>query len=191
MDVRVGLWRRLSAENWCVWTVVLKKTPESPLDCKEIQPVHSEGNQPWDFFGRMMLKLKLQYFGWHHSLDGCKSEWTPGDSDGQGGLACWDSWGCKESDSTERLNWTELRAHHRFYNLQEAHSTVSTGVCVWRSNSEALQWSWGRERLNVNVINVCPFWAFISIMTFFFFLDHFQYADSFHLWKKGNKLAIN
>ena len=43
--------------------MVLEKTPESPLDCKEIQPVHSEGDQPWDFFGRMMLKLKLQYFG--------------------------------------------------------------------------------------------------------------------------------
>jgi hypothetical protein len=42
--------------------VVLEKTLESPLDCKEIQPVHSEGDQPWDFFG-MMLKLKLQYFG--------------------------------------------------------------------------------------------------------------------------------
>ena len=43
--------------------MVLEKTLESPLDCKEIQPVHSEGDQPWDFFGRMMLKLKLQYFG--------------------------------------------------------------------------------------------------------------------------------
>ena len=43
--------------------MVLEKTLESPLDCKEIQPVHSEGVQPWDFFGRMMLKLKLQYFG--------------------------------------------------------------------------------------------------------------------------------
>ena len=42
---------------------MLQKTLESPLDCKEIQPVHSEGDQPWDFFGRMMLKLKLQYFG--------------------------------------------------------------------------------------------------------------------------------
>ena len=49
--------------NWCFWTVVLEKTLESPLDCKEIQAVHSEGDQPWDFFGRMMLKLKLQYFG--------------------------------------------------------------------------------------------------------------------------------
>ena len=43
--------------------MVLKKTLESPLDCKEIQPVHSEGDQPWDFFEGMMLKLKLQYFG--------------------------------------------------------------------------------------------------------------------------------
>ena len=42
--------------------MVLEKTLESPLDCKEIQPVHSEGNQPWDFFGRN-IKLKLQYFG--------------------------------------------------------------------------------------------------------------------------------
>ena len=43
--------------------MVLEKTLESPLDCKEIQPVHSEGDQPWVFFGRMMLKLKLQYSG--------------------------------------------------------------------------------------------------------------------------------
>ena len=39
-------------KNWCFWTVVLEKTLESPLDCKEIQPVHSAGDQPWDFFGR-------------------------------------------------------------------------------------------------------------------------------------------
>ena len=43
--------------------MVLEKTLESPLDCKQIQPVHSEGDQPWDFFGRNDAKLKLQYFG--------------------------------------------------------------------------------------------------------------------------------
>ena len=43
--------------------MVLEKTLESPLDCKEIQPVHSEGDQPWDFLEGMMVKLKLQYFG--------------------------------------------------------------------------------------------------------------------------------
>ena len=45
--------------------------------------------------------------GWHHWLDGRESEWTPGVGDGQGGLACCDSWGHKESDTIERQNWTE------------------------------------------------------------------------------------
>ena len=46
--------------------------------------------------------------GWHHRLDGCESECTPGDGDGQGGLACCDSRGRKELDMTEQLNGTEL-----------------------------------------------------------------------------------
>ena len=45
---------------------------------------------------------------WHHWLDGRESEWTPGVGDGQGGLVCCDSWGHKESDTTERLNWTDV-----------------------------------------------------------------------------------
>ena len=128
-------------KNWCFWTVVLEKTLESPLDCKEIQPVHSEGDQSWDFFGRNDAKAETPILwpplakswligidsdagrdwgqeekgttedkmaGWHHWLDGHESEWTPGVGDGQGGVACWDSWGHKESDMTEQLNWSEL-----------------------------------------------------------------------------------
>ena len=53
-------------------------------------------------------KTEDEMAGWHHWLDGLESEWTPGVGDGQGGLACCDSWGRKESDTTERLNWTEL-----------------------------------------------------------------------------------
>ena len=49
-------------KNWCFWTVVLEKTLESPLDYKEMQPVHPKGDQSWVFIGSM-LKLKLQYFG--------------------------------------------------------------------------------------------------------------------------------
>jgi len=45
-------------KNWCFWSVVLEKTLESPLDCKEIQSVHSEGDQPWDFFGRNDAKVE-------------------------------------------------------------------------------------------------------------------------------------
>ena len=141
MDVRVGLWRKLTAKNLCFWTVVLEKTLESPLDCKEIQPLHSEGDQPWDFFGRNDAKAETpvlwpphvkswltgedfdagrdwrqeekgttedEMAGWHHGLDGRESEWTPGVGDGQGGLACCDSWGRKELDTTEQLNCTEL-----------------------------------------------------------------------------------
>ena len=51
--------------------------------------------------------------GWHHQLDGHEFEWTPGDGDGQGGLACCSSWGHKESDMTEWLNWTELNIRQR------------------------------------------------------------------------------
>ena len=50
-------------KNWCFWTVVLEKTLESPLDCKEIQPVHPKAYQSWVFMEGLMLKLKPQYFG--------------------------------------------------------------------------------------------------------------------------------
>ena len=128
-------------KNWWFWTVVLEKTLESPLDCKEIQPVHSEGDEPWDFFERNDAKAETpglwpphamswligkdsdagrdwgreenrmtedEMAGRHHWLDAHGSEWTPGVGDGQGGLACCNSWGCKESDMTGQLNWTQL-----------------------------------------------------------------------------------
>ena len=55
--------------------------------------------------------------GWHHQLDRPESEWTPGVGDGQGGLACCDSWGRKDSDTTERLNWTDLKLNHVSFRL--------------------------------------------------------------------------
>ena len=58
-------------KNWCFWTVVLEKTLESPLDCKEIQPVHPKGDQSWVLLEGLMLKLKLQYFG--HVTQGTNS----------------------------------------------------------------------------------------------------------------------
>ena len=129
-------------KNWCFWTVVLETTLESPLNCKEIQPVHSK-DQSWVFFGRNDAKADTpvvwpphakswligkdsdagrdwgqeekgttggeedEMAGWHHWLDGREFGWTPGVGDGQGGLAFSDSWGRKESDIIEWLNWTE------------------------------------------------------------------------------------
>ena len=128
-------------KNWCFWTVVLEKTLESPLDCKEIQPVHSKGDQSWVFIGRTDAKAETpilwkphpkswltgkdpdtgrdwgqeekgttedEMTGWHHQLDGHEFGWTLGVGDGQGSLACCTSWGCKESDTTEWLNWTDV-----------------------------------------------------------------------------------
>ena len=127
-------------KNWCFWTVVLEKTLESPLDCKEIQPVNPKRNQPWIFFGRPDAEAETlilwphdvknwligkdpdaekdwrqeekgmaegEMAGWHHQLDGHEFEQASGVGDGQGSLACCSPWGCKESDTTEWLNWTE------------------------------------------------------------------------------------
>ena len=50
-------------KNWCLWTVVLEKTLENPLNCKEIKPISPKGNQPWILMEGLVLKMKLQYFG--------------------------------------------------------------------------------------------------------------------------------
>ena len=63
MDVRVGLWRRLSAEEWMLLNVVLEKILASLLDWKKIQPVHPKETSPGCSLEGLMLKLKLQYFG--------------------------------------------------------------------------------------------------------------------------------
>ena len=127
--------RRIDAfELWC-WRRLLI---ESPLDCKEIQPVHPKGDQSWIFIRRIDAKAEApvlwppdvknwliwkdpdagkewrqekgttedEMVGWHYRLDGCEFEQAPGVGDGQGSLACCSTWGRKESDMTEQLDWT-------------------------------------------------------------------------------------
>ena len=68
--------------------------------------IGKDSDAGWDW-GQEKGTTEDERAGWHHRLDGREFEWTPGDGDGQGGLACCDSWGRKESDTTEWLNWTE------------------------------------------------------------------------------------
>ena len=135
----VWMWELDYKESWtlknlCFWTVVLEKTPESPLDCKEIQPVHPKGNQFWIFIGKTDTPIlwlpdaknqliwkdpdagkdwrqkekgttEDEMVSWHHWRDGHEFEQAPGIGDGQGSLACCSPWVCKELDKTEWLNW--------------------------------------------------------------------------------------
>jgi len=185
MDVRVGLRRKLSAEelmllncgvgedSWESLGLTARRSTQSIL--KEISPGCSlEG---------MMLKLKVQYLwpphakswligkdsdagrdwgqeekgttedemaGWHHRLDGRASEWTPGVGDGQGGLACCDSWGLQRvgHDWATELNWVN-RAQPPSYTTGElpdeqrskhpVHcSRVSAPRMMWRGSKQAL-----------------------------------------------------
>ena len=117
-------------KNWCFWTVVLEKTLESLLDCKEIQPVHPNGNQSWMFIGRADAQAETpilwppdvknwliwkdpeaekdwrqeekgtggedEMVGWHHWLNGHEFKQALVVGDGQGSLACYCPWCCKE-----------------------------------------------------------------------------------------------
>ena len=141
--------------------------------CKEIQPVHSEGDQPWDFFGRNDVKAETPVLwlphaknwligkdfdagrdwgqekkgmtedetaGWHHWLDGCESEWTPGVGDGQEGLECSNSWGRKESDMTEWLNWTECASPWGKMKWGEKELSLILTSCLYYCNKCLKDW---------------------------------------------------
>ena len=142
MDVRVGLWRRLSAEellplNCSVgkdsWeSLGLQGDPTSPswrrsvlgvlwkdwcwswnsntlaTSCEEL--THWKRLGCWKGLGEEEKETtEDEMAGWHHLLNGHEFEWTPGVGDGQGGLACCSSWGCKEWDTAEWLNWNHSR----------------------------------------------------------------------------------
>ena len=94
MDVRVALWRKLSTKNCCFWTVVLKKTLERPLDCKEIQPVHPKGDQSCVFTGRTEAETPILLAASCKELTHWKRPWcweglgAGGEGDDRG----WDGW---------------------------------------------------------------------------------------------------
>ena len=124
-------------KNWCFWTGVLEKTLESPLDCKETQPIHPKGNQSWLFIRRTDVEAATPILwppdvkswliwkdpdagkDWRREKKGTIEDgmvgwhhWLNGHwfgvGDRQGDLVCCSPWGYKGSDTTEWLNWTDL-----------------------------------------------------------------------------------
>ena len=113
MDVRVGLWRRLSAVELMPWDFFGRndakaETPVLWLPHAKSWLIGKESESGRDLGQEEKGMTEDEMAGWHHWLDGRESGWILGVGDGQGGLVCCDSWGRKESDMTERLNWTEL-----------------------------------------------------------------------------------
>ena len=97
-------------KNWCFWNAMLEKTLESPLDCKEIQPVHSEGDQPWDFFGVNDAKAEAPVLwpphakSWLIGKDWC---WEGLRAGGEGDNRGWDGW------MASRTQWTWVWVNSR------------------------------------------------------------------------------
>ena len=116
-------------KNWCIWAVVLEKTLESLLDCKEIEPVHPKGNQSWIFIGRTDAEAKLQYFGhlmWR--TDSLERPW------------CWERLKVEEKGMTED---EMVRWHHQLdgHEFEEALGLVMDKE-AWRAAVYGVTKSW-------------------------------------------------
>ena len=133
-------------KNWCFWTVgeVLEKTLESPLDCKEIQPVHSEGDQPWDFFGRNDAKTETPILWPPHA-----KSWLIGKHSDAGR-----DWGQEEKGTTE----DEMAGWHHWLDGRESQWTPGAGdgqggpVCCdsWVAKSRTRLRDWTEDAMTAN-----------------------------------------
>ena len=122
-------------KNWCFWTVVLEKTLESPLDCKEIQPVRSKGDQPWVFIGRTDAKAETPILWPPHA-----KSWLTGKDPDAGR-----DWGQEEKGTTkdEMAGW-----HHQL----DGHVWVNSESWWWTGRPRVLQFM-GSQRVGFKVLN--------------------------------------
>ena len=173
-------------KNWCLWTVVLEKTLESPLDSK-IKPVNPIGNQPWIFTGRTDaedeapilwppdVKSQLtgkdpdagkaggegddrdEMIGWHHRLHGHEFEQAQGDGEGQGSLACCSPWGHKES--TQLRNW-RAKSYILLLTILQCLKTSNIYCQIFYHCHYSFYFIFS--------LQICPFFSIFFLLVFYF-----------------------
>ena len=127
--------------NWCFWTVVLEKTLENPLDCKEIQPVHPEGDQPWDFFGRNDAKAETPVLwpphvkNWLIGKDWC---WDGLGAGGEGDDRGWDGW----MASRTRWTWVWVNSGRWWWTGRPGMLRFMTSQRAGHDWATELNWGW-------------------------------------------------
>ena len=172
-------------KNWCFWTVVLEKTLESPLDCKESKPVNPKGNQSWIFIGRADAEAEApilwppdaknwlirkdpdagkdrrqeekgmtedEMVRWHPRLNGHEFKQALGVGGGQGSLASCSTWGRKESDTTEWLNWIWLLLDHETFRGALGSHCLPFGISACKQSVQLYHYVLAEHK------TICPYW---------------------------------
>ena len=149
-------------KNWCFWTVVLERTLESPLDYKEIQPVHSKGDQSWVFTGRTDVEVETTLATWCEELTHWKRPWwweglgAGGEGDDKG----WDGW------MASPTWWTSLGELRELVMDREAWRVVIHGVV--KSQTRLSDWT--------------EHWGAHIFLNYGFFRVYVQYWDCCVIW---------
>ena len=115
-------------KNWCFWTMVLEKTLDSPLDCKEIQPVHPKGDQSWIFFGRTDAEVEVSIL-WPLDAKRWKRPW------------CWERLRAQEK-GTQRMSWLDGIINSMDMSMSKVRE-------IMKDRNLACCNPWGHEELNM------------------------------------------
>ena len=160
-------------KNWCFWTVVLEKTLESPLDCKEIQPVHPKGDQSWVFIGRIWgwSWNSNTLATWWEKLIHLKRPW------------CWER--LKAGGEEDDRGWDDLMALRTQWTWVLVNSrswwwTVRTGM-LWFKGSQRVGHGWATESLTLLLLLMCEI-----ISTY----EGFPWNKCIHLCWVGQKVCL-
>ena len=172
MDVRVGLWR--TPKNWCFWTVVLEKTLESPLDCKEIQPVHPKGAQSWVFIGRTDVETETPIL-WPPDavLPHLKRPWwwERLREGGEGDDGGWDGW----TASPTQWTWVWVDSGSWWWTGRPGILRFMGSQRVGHNWATELNWTKRKKMMHISMFILTPFMTLMHRRYFIFPMERAPY----------------